>query len=243
LSIVVGVALYGTLFAIPIFAQSILHFTAQQTGMLLLPGALASALTMPIAARFVRRWDPRMMLVTGGLTLVFALWQFTALSPQTGEGDLFVPLIVRSIGTVLMFLPLNLATIGPIPKQDVAKAAAFFNLTRQLGGSIGVAVLSTLLDHRSAFHRAVLVAHTAADDPRTVERIRLLTAGFQHGGATLAVAQQRALYVLNGAVNQQAAVMSFDDTFWITALLVLAFLPLVFLLGKPQAAVSLEPAH
>ncbi|HEY2734939.1 MAG TPA: DHA2 family efflux MFS transporter permease subunit, partial [Polyangiales bacterium] len=119
LSIVVGIALYGALFAIPIFAQSILHFTAQQTGLLLLPGALASAVAMPIAARVVRKVDPRMMLVVGGLILVLALWQFTALSPLTGEGDLFVPLIVRSIGTVCMFLPLNLATIGPIPKQDV----------------------------------------------------------------------------------------------------------------------------
>jgi DHA2 family multidrug resistance protein len=243
LSIVVGVALYGALFAIPIFAQSVLHFTAQQTGLLLLPGALASALTMPIAARFARRMDPRLMLVMGGLTLVVALHQFTALSPQTGEGDLFWPLIVRSVGTVLMFLPLNLATIGPIPTQDVAKAAAFFNLTRQLGGSIGVAVLSTVLDHRSAFHRAVLVAHTAANDPRTLERVNLLTAGFQRSGSSWAIAHERALYVLNSAVNQQAAVMSFDDTFWITALLVLAFLPLVVLLGKPRAAVQLEAAH
>jgi hypothetical protein len=65
-----------------------------------------------------------------------------------------------------MFLPLSLAAIGPIPRQDVAKATGVFNLTRQLGGSIGVAVLSTVLDHRSAFHRAVLVAHTSVDDKR-----------------------------------------------------------------------------
>ncbi|HEX4354656.1 MAG TPA: DHA2 family efflux MFS transporter permease subunit, partial [Polyangiales bacterium] len=188
LSIVVGIALYGALFAIPIFAQSILHFTAEQTGLLLLPGALTSAVAMPIAARIVRKVDPRTMLTVGGLILVLALWQFTALSPLTGESDLFLPLIVRSIGTVCMFLPLNLATIGPIPKQDVSKATGFFNLTRQLGGSIGVAVLSTVLDHRSAFHRAVLVAHTAVNDPRTVERVNLLTAGFQRSGATFQVA-------------------------------------------------------
>jgi DHA2 family multidrug resistance protein len=243
LSIVVGVALYGGLFAIPIFAQSVLHFTAQQTGLLMLPGALASALAMPIAARLVRRMDPRLMLVMGGLTLAFALHMFTSLSPQTGEADLFWPMIVRSIGTVLMFLPLNLATIGPIPKQDVAKATAFFNLTRQLGGSIGVAVLSTVLDHRSAFHRAVLVAHTSVNDPRTIERLNTLTAGFQHAGSSLAVAHDRALYLLNSVINQQAAVMSFDDTFFLTALLVFMFLPLVFLLGKPRGAVSLADAH
>jgi MFS transporter, DHA2 family, multidrug resistance protein len=243
LSIVVGVALYGGLFAVPIFAQTILHFTAQQTGLLLLPGALASAMTMPVAARLMRRMDPRVMLVCGGLTLAFALHLFTSLSPQTGKGDLFWPLVVRSIGTPLMFLPLSLAAIGPIPRQDVAKATGFFNLTRQLGGSIGVAVLSTVLDHRAAFHRAVLVAHTSVNDPRTLERINTLTAGFQRAGSSLAVAHDRALYVLNGALNQQAAVMSFDDTFFLTALLVFMFLPLVLLLGKPRGALTLTDAH
>jgi DHA2 family multidrug resistance protein len=243
LSIVVGVALYGALFAIPIFAQSVLHLTAQQTGLLLLPSALTSAAMMPIAARVVRKVDPRMMLVVGGLILAFALWQLTRLSPLTGEGDLFVPLIVRAIGTSFMFLPLNLASIGPIPKRDLSKATAFFNLTRQLGGSLGVAVLSTVLDHRSAFHRAVLVGHVSVDDPRTLDRLKLLTAGFQRAGATYQVAHDRALWVLNAAINQQAAVMSFGDTFWITAALVLAFLPLVVLLGKPSGAPSPADAH
>jgi DHA2 family multidrug resistance protein len=227
LSIVVGVALYGALFAIPIFAQSVLHLTAQQTGLLLLPSALTSAAMMPIAARVVRKVDPRMMLVVGGLILAFALWQLTRLSPLTG----------------FMFLPLNLASIGPIPKRDLSKATAFFNLTRQLGGSLGVAVLSTVLDHRSAFHRAVLVGHVSVDDPRTLDRLKLLTAGFQRAGATYQVAHDRALWVLNAAINQQAAVMSFGDTFWITAALVLAFLPLVVLLGKPSGAPSPADAH
>lgn len=243
LSIVVGVALYGALFAIPIFAHSVMQYTPEQTGYLLLPGALASAMAMPIVARLVRRVDPRKLLVGGGLTLTFALWQFTSLSPFTGEPQLVGPLIVRAIGTVFMFLPLNLATLGPIPTAEVGAATGLFNLTRQLGGSMGVAVLSTLLDHRVAFHRAVLVEHLGASDPQTLERVQGLTHMFMSQGASEALAHQRALALLDGMVSRQASVLSFGDTFCFTAVLVIAFLPLVFLLGKPRAKADLSAAH
>jgi MFS transporter, DHA2 family, multidrug resistance protein len=239
LSIVIGVALYGALFAVPIFAQSILHFTAQQTGLLLMPGALASAFTMPLAARLVRSFDPRRVLAVGGLVLVFSLGWLGQLTPFTGDGDLFWPLFVRAIGTVLMFLPLNLSTIGPIPKHDVAKATGIFNLTRQLGGSIGVALLSTVLDRRMVFHKSVLSSHLSADDPHVVERVQQLTQLY----ASQDVAHARALTSLSGMVQQQASVLSFNDTFYIVAALVLAFLPLVFLLGKPAADAAVSDAH
>lgn len=243
LSIVIGVALYGALFAVPIFATSILHFTAQQTGLLLMPGALASAFTMQIASRLVRRFDPRRVLVAGGLILVVSLAWLGQLSPFTGSGDLFWPLLVRAIGTVLMFLPLNLSTIGPIPTHDVAKATGIFNLTRQLGGSIGVALLSTVLDRRMVFHRDVLTSHLPASDPHVIERVAQLTQLYVSKGASEPVAHARALATLDGVVQQQASVLSFNDTFYIVAALVLAFLPLVFLLGKPAHDASPADVH
>jgi MFS transporter, DHA2 family, multidrug resistance protein len=140
LSIVIGMALFGALFSVPIFAQTILHYTPQQTGMMLLPGALLTAVMMPVAAKLSSRFDPRAVLVVGGLVLAFGLFQLTSLTPLTGADDLFWPLMVRSLGTSLMFLPLNLATLTPIPRGDMSAASSFFNLTRQLGGSIGVAL-------------------------------------------------------------------------------------------------------
>jgi DHA2 family multidrug resistance protein len=243
LSVVVGVALYGALFAIPIFAQTILGYTSEQTGLLLLPGALASAVTMIVAARFIRKFDPRYVLVCGALVLVASIYQLGNLSPNTGEDQLFWPLLVRSIGTVLMFLPLNLATIGPIPRKDVASATGFFNLTRQLGGSIGVAMLSTVLDHRVAFHRSTLVAHLVSNDPNTLERVNMLTRMFQARGGSEVEAHASALAMLQNMVMRQASLLSFNDTFWVTAMLVLVFLPLVFFLGKPQGSAPVVDAH
>ncbi|AUX34707.1 MULTISPECIES: DHA2 family efflux MFS transporter permease subunit [Sorangium] len=232
LSAVIGMGLYGALFAVPIFAQTILGYTSQQTGMLLLPGALASALSMPLVARLVNRFDPRALLVAGGLILLVALFQLHQLTPVTGAGDLFWPLIIRSFGTTLMFLPLSMATLGPLPKRDIAAATGIYSLTRQLGGSVGVAVLTTVLADRQAFHRAILVSHMGASDPTTVERVAAYTSAFAAKGFDLTDARNKALHVLDGIVNLQAAVMSFNDTFWVTAVLVIATLPLVFLLGK-----------
>lgn len=243
LSIVIGIALYGALFAVPIFAQTILHFTAQQTGLLLLPSALASAFAMQLASRLVRRFDPRRVLVSGALILVGSLIWLGQLSTNTGEGDLLWPLFVRAIGTVLMFLPLSFSTIGPIPKQDVAKATGFFNLTRQLGGSMGVALLSTVLDQRMVFHRSVLSSHLAADDPQVLQRVDQLTHLYASHGSSPAIAHAQALTSLRGMVQQQASVLSFNDMFHLVAALVLVTLPLVFLLGRPSTDTSMSDAH
>ncbi len=239
LSVAIGMALYGALFAIPIFAQTILRFTSQQTGMMLLPGAIASAFAMPIAAKLLGRYDPRVLLVVGAAILLVAVSQLTTLSPLTGTGDLFWPLIIRSFGTVLMFLPLSMAALGPIPKKDVSAATGFYNLTRQLGGSVGVALLTALLSNRQAFHRAVLIEKLGTDSPRLAERLSLITARFTASGFDATAAKAKALMLVDGSVRAQAAVMSFCDSFWATGAVIVCTLPLVLLLGKGGGKVEM----
>lgn len=242
LSVVTGLALYGALFSVPIFAQTLLHLTSQQTGMVLLPGAIAAALSMPIASRVAQSGlDPRIILTGGALVLMTALQLLGRLSPASGAGDLFWPLVIRSFGTVFMFLPLQLAAIGPIPKKDVASATGFFNLTRQLGGSMGVALLATLLDRRQAFHFEALSEHLSASDPVVAERIRAMTHGLAVSGIDAVQAHQRALQLLAASMRTQAAVLSFNDTFFVTSLVVVFALPLVFLLGKPEGSPKTAP--
>ncbi len=243
LSAVIGMGLYGALFAVPIFAQTVLHYTSQQTGMLLLPGALASAFTMPIAARLLRRFDPRVLIASGALIVTASMLGLSDLNPQTGEPDLFWPLIVRGFGTVLMFLPMSMATLGSVPIAEVSKATGLYNLTRQLGGSIGIAALTTVLASRQAFHRNVLVENLTATDPDVVGRVQTLTDLFASKGFDLGHARQQALLLLDQMVNVQASVLSFADTFWIVAMLFLATLPLVLLLGKGNPRVPAGGGH
>ncbi len=240
LSVVIGIALYGAMFAVPVFASSVLHFTAQQIGLLMLPGALASAFTMPIASALVRRIDPRALLAMGALILVGAVMWLGTLSTSTGRGDLFWPLMVRSFGTVFMFLPLSMAALGPIPKEDIAAATGFFSLTRQLGGSIGVALLSTFLGSRGTFHRSVLIEHLSVTDPAVQARVAGMTASFASKGADVTTAKQQALSLLDGMTRLQSSVLAFNDTFYLTGALVLFSIPLVFLLGKPKKGVKVE---
>jgi len=243
LSVVIGMALYGALFAVPIFAQTTMGYTAQQTGLLLLPGAIASAFAFPMAARLLSWIDPRVMLTGGAIVLAGAVLRLGQLSPQTGYWELFWPLIFRSFGTVFMFLPLNLATLGPIPRKDVSSASGFFNLTRQLGGSIGVALLTTLLARRSAMHRTVLVAKIVAGASSAEQRLGALSGSFATQGFDPLSARHKALGVLDGVVNQQASILSFGDTFWATAMLIFCSLPLVLLLGKPATGAKAEAGH
>jgi DHA2 family multidrug resistance protein len=233
LSIVVGMALYGAVFAVPIFAQTVLGFSAQQTGLLLMPGALCSAFLMPVAAKLVGRFDPRVLLAVGMMILVGSMRWLGEMSPQTGEPNIFWPLIVRSFGTALMFLPLSLATLGPIPKKDISAASGIYNLTRQLGGSIGVALLSTLLERREAFHRAVLVEKLSSSDPQVTARVAGYTARFVEAGFTGPDATAHAHKLLDAGVSVQSALISFGDTFWATSMLVVCTIPLVLLLGRP----------
>jgi DHA2 family multidrug resistance protein len=198
---------------------------------------------MPLAALLLKRTDPRALLFVGAVVMCAALVGLAQLSPSTGSGDLFWPLLVRSVGTVLMFLPLQLAALGPLPTSEVAAASGFFNLTRQLGGSIGVALLTTLLDERHAFHRAVLNEHVVAGDPAVSERLTMLTRGLAAQGLSLAAARDKALAVLDMMVNREALVMSFNDTFWATGLLVVLSVPLILLLGKPREWATVDLGH
>ncbi|HMV69158.1 MAG TPA: DHA2 family efflux MFS transporter permease subunit [Myxococcota bacterium] len=237
LGVVVGASLYGALFCVPIFAQTQLRFTSEQTGWLLLPGALASAVAIQVAGRAARRSDPRLVLVGGASVLIVSLvWIAGLMSPQTSEDDLYWPLIVRSIGTVLMFLPLQLAAIGSVPRPHIAAATGIFNLMRQLGGSVGVAALATVLDRRITFHAQVVGDHLVATDPRVLERVAALTRGFAVHDPARAHAQ--ALAALSMQVRSQASVLAFADTFLITAGLLVLTLPLVALLKAPTAAVE-----
>jgi len=244
IGIIVGMALYGALFSVPIFAQSMLGFTSQQTGMLLLPGALASAFAMPLAAKVNQRvGDPRIVLAGGTVVLTAALYMLTSLNPQTSASELALPLIVRSFGTVFMFLPLQLAALAPVPRKDVGAASGLFNLMRQLGGSVGVALLTTLLDKRTAYHAAVLNDQIVASDPRAMARFRLLTQAVSARGVDAVAAKGTAYKMLGGLVRQQAAVISFGDTFWATGALVICGLPLILLLSKPDKAAAPVPSE
>ncbi len=229
---ILGMGLYGALFAVPLFAQSVLGFSATKTGWLLAPGALASAVVMVMLGRISGRVDARILIGMGALGTTFTMFALSTITPQTGSDQLFYPLLWRGAATVLMFLPLSLATLGSLPKEDISAGSGFYNLTRQLGGSIGIAVMTTLLEQREKFHTAMLSSQVSLFNSQTNDRLNQLTGALQSRGSDAATAHQQALEILQNTVREQAAILSYADLFRIVGVIFLLSLPLLLFLGK-----------
>jgi len=242
-SLVLGMGLYGVMFAVPIFVQDYLHFTALQSGLLLMPGALASAVTMVAMGKIASHFDARLLIGIGALVTVSTAVLLSRINPDTGTQTLFFPLILRGLGSVMMFLPLSLATLGSLPKRDISAGSGFYNLTRQMGSSIGIAIITTLLAHREAVHRAVLVARITPYSTETTARVHLLAGAFAQRSADPVLVKQQAFAALDGMINGQALLLSFADVFRYVALAFLATLPLLLLLGKGGNKEAAAAAH
>jgi MFS transporter, DHA2 family, multidrug resistance protein len=242
-SLVLGMGLYGVMFAVPIFVQDYLHFTATQSGFILMPGALASAVMMIVMGRISGRFDARLLIALGALTLVSSAALLSLINPDTGTGTLFMPLVLRGLGTVMMFLPLSLATLGGLPKRDIAAGSGFYNLTRQMGSSIGIALITTALAHREAVHRAVLVEKVSMFHPATAYDLNLYSTAFIRHAADPVHAHNQALQLFDNLINGQALLLSFADVFQYVAIAFVATLPLLLLLGKGNNREAAAAAH
>ncbi len=239
-SIVLGFGLYGAVFVIPIFAQAQLHFTATKTGLLLMPGSLASAVVMILFGKFLKDFDQRVLIATGAIILSVSMMLLGNLSPDTGEDDLFWPLIGRGIGTALIFLPLSIATLGGIPKKEIPAAAGLFSLTRQMGGSIGIAVLTTMLEKCALIHRGDLVNDINPLRIAYVQRAFMSQYSLLPQTHDPALTSTRSLGVLDNIITLQSNLLASIDIFNTLSWMFILTLPLILLLsrgGKQEASV------
>jgi MFS transporter, DHA2 family, multidrug resistance protein len=243
LSLVMGMTMYGTMFTIPSFVQTLLGFTAMQSGLLLLPGSIASAVLMPLSGIFAKKGDPRILVGIGTILMAWVMFELTPINMNTSADYFFWPLIVRGVAMVLMYMPLTMATLGNCPTHEVADASGFFNLARQLGGSIGVAAITTLLDRRNEFHRAVLIEKVNPFNPAAVDTLQAFAGIFQQRGASLHEAQTGARMLAHSNVLTQASVMSFEDISWLVGMLLCLSLPLLLLLDSGRKNKEVIIAH
>jgi len=183
-------------------------------------------------APLMKIFSPRQMIATGCLITIAVMFAFAGLNPDTGSDQFYWPLIWRGFGTVIMFLPLSIATLGTLPKKDVASGSGFFSLTRQLGGSIGIAAITTLVAKQQFVHRSQLVYDISDLNPAYPERLSVNTAYFNTMSGDPVAAHNQALALIDRAVNTQASLLSYRDVFYFVALVFFLTLPLILLLGK-----------
>jgi MFS transporter, DHA2 family, multidrug resistance protein len=224
-----GLALYGSVFVLPVFLQSLHGFTANQTGLVILPGAIASAVTMAVVGRNAQRLDARVTVPVGAGLFFLSMWKLSLLTFDAGAHDLFWPLIARGVGLGLIFVPLTGATMAELRPAELAQGTGMFNLTRQLGGSLGIAISATLLGRFTAQSRALLSEHVVNGDPTTMARVEMLTRGLVSRGMNAVTAKQQALAVLDRQMQGQASVLAFSKLYLFSGLALVVSLPLLLL--------------
>ena len=236
LGVVMGVGLFASVFTLPVFLQGNLHMTAQQTGILLAPGALATAVSMAIVGRLTNKYDPRILITIGALLFAGAMFKLSRITGESGGTDFFWALIMRGVGLGMMFVPLTTITLAELTHAELPQGTGLYNFFRQLGGSLGIAAIATLLSHYTAQFRAILSEHLASGDPVTLSRLDMLTRAMIARGADAWTARQRALSILDRELMTQASVIAYSRIYVLSAVLILALIPLLVLVRHTRGA-------
>lgn len=210
--------------------------TAQQTGIVLLPGAMATAISMAVVGRLSNRFDPRLIIAVGAILFAAAAWQLSQITGESGAHDFFWPLIGRGIGLGMMFVPLTTITLAQLSPRELPQGVGLYSFFRQLGGSFGIAGIATLVARYTAQYRAVLGEHLAMGDPMALGRIETLTRGMMARGADMWTARQRALMLVDRQLFGQASVLAYARIYVIAAGLILLLVPLLLLVRQTRGA-------
>jgi len=229
-SFVLGFGLYGSVFVFPVFCQNLLGFTAQQTGELLFPGGLCTIMMMPFIGKMLNGGVPAQFMATIGMFLFFVFTTMLSNSTlETGQTDVLIPLLIRGVGMALLFVPLTTLAIADLKGPELGQGTGLNNMMRQLGGSFGIAVLTTLIHIRTATHRSNLLTNINPYNNAFNQRLNFLTQAFVAKGKSLSDATHMAYAAIEGAVTRQSLLLTYDDAYWISGLVMLFSIPLLYL--------------
>jgi DHA2 family multidrug resistance protein len=230
-----GFVLFGSTVLLPLYTQALLGYTATDAGLVLSPGGFGIMLLMPLIGRLVTRVDPRLLIGFGLVVTAGALFFIGGFNLQVDFATIAWARVFQAAGFGFLFIPITtLAYAGMTPEKN-NNASALLNLSRNLGGSVGVAVLTTLLARRAQIHQSVLIEHITPYDATYQAMAQALQQRMQAQGGSAADALQKAQGVIAGMVDQQAQLLSYLDDFRLLAVIFVGLLPLVFLMRRPQA--------
>lgn len=244
-SFVLGFGLYGSVFVFPVFAQSLLGFSPLQTGELFIAGGLCTISMMPFIGIMLKKGVPAQFMATGGMALFFVFcWILSKSSTlSSGTDQFFWPLVIRGFGMALLFVPLTTLAMQDLKGAEIGQGAGLNNMSRQLGGSFGIAALTTLIHVRSGFHRSSLLVNINEYNPAFVERFNAITGSFVAKGKTLLEAKMMAMKAIEGTVIKQTMLLTYSDAYWVAGMIMLCSIPLLYLQKFKKGAPVVTDAH
>jgi DHA2 family multidrug resistance protein len=232
MGLIFGVALFGTTFVLPAFAQNLLGYSAYESGMVLLPRAIALFAVMPLAGWLYNYLDARLLVGFGVAILYWSYQDLAHLSLDLSLSTLVPPLLLLGAGMPFIFVTMTTVSVATIPREDMTAASSLYTLARRVGGNMGYALVATLVDRRSQLHRANLVPNITNLSPLYPNLQAGLTSYLLGRGFDPVTAHQKALALIDTTVNRQAAMLAYNDISWFFAIIFLAALPLLLFLPR-----------
>jgi len=231
---ILGFGLYGSTFIIPIYTQSILGWTATDAGLLLIPSSIMTGFMMPIIGRLIQKGVPQSYMVAVGFLLffIFTFWMHNVITPDTGTEHMFWPLILRGVGLGLLFVPITTLALSTLKGKNIGEGAAFTGMMRQLGGSFGIAIITTFIARFTQSHRVDLIANLDGSKFEVQQRIQQLQMGFMSKGFSSSEALDKAHKAIEMSVMKQSTILSYMDVFMYLGILFLICVPFVLLIKK-----------
>src|SRR5215471_18319967 len=216
---VLGFVLYGSTVLLPLWLQTLMGYSAMQAGMAMLPRGLGSFLFMPVVGILMSKVEPRKLLATGLTLSAFSLYSLSKLNLDAGYWDIFWPQLLQGVSMGLLFVPLTTITNSPIPKEQMGNATSLFNLMRNIGASIGIASVTTIVARHSQTHINILGQHVTPNDPAAISMMTTLKNGMMAAGMDATTAAQQAYAMAFAMVQRHAAMLSYIDAFRLLAVL------------------------
>lgn len=231
-----GFILYASLVLLPLYLQTLMGYPAYNSGLALSPRGVGALLFTPLAGHLTTKTDPRRLLVLGLVLGSLTMFDLAGLNLYAGFWDIFWAQIVQGVALSFLFIPLMSLAMSRIAPEKMGNATSIFNLMRNIGGSFGIALMTTFLSRRSQLHQNHLVANITAGSLEAREWLEGIRAGFQLHGADAVTAAHKAMAAIYGLVQKHAAMLAFVEAFWVMGMLFLAMLPFLFLLqySKPK---------
>lgn len=229
-----GIALYGSVFVLPIYLARIQGYNSEQIGFVLAWTGIPQLLLIPLVPRLMKRFDIRLLIIVGFALFAVSNFMNVHMTGDYASDQLFWPNVVRAVGQALVFTPLSAIATAGIEPENAGSASALFNMMRNLGGAVGIASLQTFLSKREQFHSNILTNSVSVFEEATRDRVARMTAYFMNHGVTdQALATHKAVVAIALKLRKQANIMAFSDTFFLLGVALVVALLATLLLKKP----------
>ena len=230
----VGFVMYSTTMLLPQFVQELMGYTAEQSGELISPGAITVILLLPLVGFLVSRYDARKIIAFGFVMVAVSLFNMLRFNLQVDFAMMMWARVLQSAGVAFLFVPINTAAYAFLPRDKNNAASGLINLSRNIGGSMGISFVTTYLARRAQAHQSMLVSHLSSYNGHFMAAMRALGHRFATSGSGAVIGTKQAYAAMGGLLAQQSVLLAYLDNFLVLGLICLMLVPLAFIMKRPR---------